>query len=201
MSNKSLHISVKVWLFLHTFLVRLLPLVTTSMISLPFNRYLQDVKITEGLFWIKGWISASIAQEHGMPSPLGASLAAVKCSFYLSQGGGKLKALFSHRAKKPKNKRWESLADLLWYFSRFFPPCFLFACTENGQLNSSTFLGGLSLELGIKLGDIWDFQVLPTFFFEVTSRQTEKGQVVDEGYFCCEMLNFGFFFQKLFLLL
>lgn len=40
-----------------------------------------------------------------------------------------------------------------------------------------------------------------TFFFKETSRQAEKGQMVDEGYFCYEALNIGFFLQKLFLLL
>lgn len=123
-SNKSLHISVKVWLLLHSLLVRLFSLVTTLMISLPFDSYLQGVKLTEGLFQIRGGISASIAKEHGMPSPFGASLAAVKCSFSLSQGEGKLKALSSHKAKKPKNKRWKSLADLLWYLSHIFRPVF-----------------------------------------------------------------------------
>lgn len=198
-SNNSPHISVKVCFFLHTLLVRLFFLVTTLMISLPFNSYLQGVKIAEGCFWIRG-ISASVAQEHSMWSTFGASLTPIKCSLYLSQGGGKFKALSSRKAKKPKNKRWKSLVDLLWWFSHF-SPCFLFACTGNGQLNSESFLGFLSLELGIKLGDISDFHVLPTDFFEETSRQAEKGQMVDEGYFCYETLSIGFFLQKLFLLL
>lgn len=106
-------------LFLHTLWVG--SLVTTLMISLPFNSYLQGVKVTEGCFWIRGGISASSAQEHGMSSPLGASLAAIKCSVYLSQEGGKLKALSFHKAKKAKNKRWKSLAVLLWQFSHFSP--------------------------------------------------------------------------------
>lgn len=118
-SNNSLHISVKVCLFLHPLLVRLLSLVTILMVSLPFNSYLQGLKITEGLFWIRGGISASAAQEKGMPSPFGASLAAIKCSFYLSKGEGKLKVLSFHKAKKPKNEGWKSLADLLWRFHIF----------------------------------------------------------------------------------
>lgn len=132
--NNSLHIGMKVCIYLQTFLIRLLSLVTTLMISLPFNSYLQSEKVTEGIFWIRGGISASAAQEHGMPSPFGASLTAIKCSFYLSQGGGRLKALSSHKAKKPKNERWKRLPDLLWFFSRFFSSCFLFSCTENSWI-------------------------------------------------------------------
>lgn len=154
---------MKVYLFLHPLLVRLLSLVTILIVSLPFNSYLQGVKITEGLFWIRGGISATAAQEKGMPSPFGASLAAIKCSFYLPKEGGKLKVLSFHKAKKLKKRVKKSCRFIVMLFTFFFP--FLFACTENGQLTSETFLGILNLELGIKLGDIWNFQVLPTDFF------------------------------------
>lgn len=69
-------------------------------------------------------------------------------------------------------------------------------------MNPEFFLGILSLELGIKLGDIWDFQVLPTDFFLWNNLKASwENQVIDEGYFCYEMLNIGFFLQKLLLLL
>lgn len=148
-------------LFLHTLLVR--SLATTLMISLPFNSYLQGVKTTEGCFWIRGGISASLSQEHGMPSPLGASLAAIKCSAYFSQGGGRLKALSFHKAKL--KIKGEKVSQIYYDNFHFLPPCFLLACTENVQLNSETFLDILSLELGINVGNIWDFPVLSTDFF------------------------------------
>lgn len=107
-------------LFLHTLLVR--SLATTLMISLPFNSYLQGVKTTEGCFWIRGGISASLSQEHGMPSPLGASLAAIKCSAYFSQGGGRLKALSFHKAKL--KIKGEKVSQIYYDNFHFLPPLF-----------------------------------------------------------------------------